>query len=189
MKGTSKRYFQGKSMFGCDVPYVVYIITNLIDGKFYVGSSINYKNRWSHHLNLLRNNRHHNNHLQRAYNKNGEENFMFTVLVSLFSKEKIRELEQYYLNLYFDLYETKLYNHSRIVEGGLCAPNISGELNPKAKLSRENVEDICAEFNLLNNNYGARYKILSEKYLVSPLTISRIIRKKSWKNDRCNNIR
>lgn len=58
----------------------VYSITNMIDGKIYVGSSARFGRRKIDHFSKLRAGRHRNRYLQRAYNKYGEAAFRFTVL-------------------------------------------------------------------------------------------------------------
>ena len=49
----------------------IYQIRNLVNGKIYVGSSVNLETRKTPHYWELENNRHNNQHLQRAYNKYG----------------------------------------------------------------------------------------------------------------------
>ena len=56
---------------------VIYKIINLMNGKFYVGSTTNQKVRFRQHRKLLRGNRHHCKHLQAAWNKYGEDKFDF----------------------------------------------------------------------------------------------------------------
>ena len=56
----------------------VYCITNSVNGKRYIGSAVSFKLRWKNHRLNLRNGKHHNIHLQRAYNKHGESVFVFT---------------------------------------------------------------------------------------------------------------
>lgn len=55
----------------------IYYIKNLVNGKKYIGSSKNLTKRLRDHKSALRVGRHHNIHLQRAWNKYGEENFKF----------------------------------------------------------------------------------------------------------------
>lgn len=58
----------------------IYKITNLINGKLYIGKSVNVKERKTTHLRDLRNNKHHNQHLQNAVNKYGLTNFTFDII-------------------------------------------------------------------------------------------------------------
>lgn len=75
----------------------IYKIINTINGKCYIGSSININNRWGKHKALLRHNKHENIKLQNAWNKYGEENFEF-VVVKECENEILLEEEQNYLN-------------------------------------------------------------------------------------------
>lgn len=58
----------------------VYEIRCLANGKFYIGSAVNLRERWQRHLITLRRGEHHNFYLQQAWNKHGEEQFTFSVL-------------------------------------------------------------------------------------------------------------
>jgi hypothetical protein len=68
----------------------VYEIVNKINGKRYVGSSSCIRRRWSTHRSLLHNGKHYNAHIQRAYDKYGERNFLFRVIVYADVEEYIR---------------------------------------------------------------------------------------------------
>lgn len=57
-----------------------YKIVNHATGKFYIGSAVNLKRRLSRHLTDLRYGRHDNQHLQRAFDKDGEDAFTFEVV-------------------------------------------------------------------------------------------------------------
>ena len=63
------------------LPSGIYIITNTIDKKCYIGSSVNINRRWINHKSALNNNKHKNQHLQRAWNKYGSEVFKYSVLL------------------------------------------------------------------------------------------------------------
>ena len=52
----------------------IYCIRNKINNKYYIGQSIDIKNRWKEHKYNLRHNKHVNNKLQNAWNKYGEKN-------------------------------------------------------------------------------------------------------------------
>lgn len=59
----------------------VYQIISLIDNRQYVGSTIDFNNRWvCNHQSNLRRNKHHSRHLQNFYNKYGFENLAFEIL-------------------------------------------------------------------------------------------------------------
>ena len=59
----------------------IYKITNKQNDKFYIGSSINIEMRWYAHKSCLRRNVHTNQHLQNAWNKYGEDNFIFSIFI------------------------------------------------------------------------------------------------------------
>ena len=77
--------------------YGVYKIINLVNGKIYVGSSKDIKNRWTQHIKALNEGTHGNIHLQNAWNKYHEENFKFKIIEEC-SPEIQFEREQFYLN-------------------------------------------------------------------------------------------
>lgn len=65
----------------------VYRITNLKNGKSYVGSSVDVNYRMSRHRHELRKGIHINKHLQAAWNKYGGSCFEFCVLLNCLPKE------------------------------------------------------------------------------------------------------
>ena len=58
----------------------IYKITNLVNKKIYIGSSIDIKARWANHKSQLKKGTHKSPHLQSAWNKYGEENFEFEII-------------------------------------------------------------------------------------------------------------
>lgn len=58
----------------------VYRIKCLADEKVYIGQSTNIKQRWKDHIIRLKENKHDNKYLQRAWNKYGPDSFVFSVL-------------------------------------------------------------------------------------------------------------
>ena len=75
----------------------IYQIVNTENNKRYVGSSSNYKRRFSEHLKMLENNSHHSKHLQRAWNKYGKDVFKFE-LVEECELEQQFIREQFYID-------------------------------------------------------------------------------------------
>ena len=74
----------------------VYKITNLINGKFYIGSSsINVHQRWNDHKSQLNAGLHPNIHLMRSCKKYGIEVFLFEVLEYC---NDVLEREQHYID-------------------------------------------------------------------------------------------
>ena len=76
---------------------VIYKIINLVNDKFYVGSTVCKKVRFRQHRKLLRGNRHHCKHLQAAWNKYGEEKFSFVVVEEVPDRQLLQAIEEQYL--------------------------------------------------------------------------------------------
>lgn len=77
----------------------IYIIVNKKNGKFYIGSSYNAQDRVKQHFRALKKGNHNNMHLQHAWNKYGEENFKYDVLMYC-RKEDVIENEQNFINTF-----------------------------------------------------------------------------------------
>lgn len=75
----------------------VYKITNIVNWKFYIGSSKDIEHRWRQHKNQLNENQHGNLYLQNAWNKYGGANFKFEIIEECSPKIQF-EREQFYLN-------------------------------------------------------------------------------------------
>jgi group I intron endonuclease len=67
----------------------VYGIQNRINGKWYVGSTLNSTTRLIQHFSLLHRKRHHNQHLQSAFNLYGKTAFQSSVLEECDPKTRI----------------------------------------------------------------------------------------------------
>ena len=60
----------------------IYMILNLSNDKVYIGQSYDVDTRLRKHKEALIGNYHKNDHLQKAFNKYGEESFLFTQMLS-----------------------------------------------------------------------------------------------------------
>lgn len=76
---------------------VIYKIINLVNDKFYVGSTDNQRERFRTHRNKLRRGVHHCKHLQAAWSKYGEEKFAFRVISYVPEGESLQEAEDAWL--------------------------------------------------------------------------------------------
>lgn len=85
----------------------IYKIQNILNGKVYIGSSVHIMSRWSRHRSDLEKNRSTSIKLQLSYNKNGKDNFKFSIIEEC-SIDDLLIKEQFYIDL-FDSYN-KGYN-------------------------------------------------------------------------------
>lgn len=69
----------------------IYEIWNRVNGKRYVGSAVNFAQRWREHRSGLCRGKHHSSHLQAAWNKHGEVAFEFRVLMECAPDDLLRE--------------------------------------------------------------------------------------------------
>lgn len=92
----------------------IYKITNKINGKVYIGQTINYKKRSKAHFSNLFSNKHHNRYLQNAFNKYGRNAFEIEILEKC-KEEDLDRLELKYIAEYNATNEVFGYN---LVEGG-----------------------------------------------------------------------
>ena len=77
----------------------IYSITNIINEKKYVGQSVDVKSRIRNHRWALRHNRHENDHLQKSFNKYGEDSFRFDIICEC-EESRLDDLERFYIALY-----------------------------------------------------------------------------------------
>lgn len=107
----------------------IYKITCTGNNKMYIGQSLAIKRRWNDHQKALKKGCHYNKYLQRAYNKYGEESFVYEIL-ELCNKEKLNERERFYISLF-----------NSFKDGFNCdfgGSDISGEANPMYGMSGTN---------------------------------------------------
>src|SRR5574344_2847508 len=86
----------------------IYKIENKINGKVYIGESLDIYNRWNTHIKDLNNKCHHSYKLQEDWDKYGEDNFEFKTITVL-DKSIARYVDKIILLIYEDIY-IKQYN-------------------------------------------------------------------------------
>lgn len=124
----------------------LYMITNLINNKKYVGITNNIQKRWANH----KCNNDPTMVIAKAIKKYGVQNFKFEVLVTGIPIDKIDQYEQEYIVKYHThVSEGRGYNVSR---GGRyfkgVKTSVAGEQNGNAHLTKEEVEYIKSHRNL-----------------------------------------
>jgi group I intron endonuclease len=105
----------------------IYMLLNIQNNKFYIGSTINFKRRKSEHFNHLLKQKHKNDYLQNSYNKHGKDNFLFLIIERCRSSE-LGKREQYYLdtlkphyNLTTSVIGTIGYSHTEMAKKQMSA--------------------------------------------------------------------
>lgn len=124
-----------------------YKITNIVNEKVYLGSSINIKSRKYQHFYYLKKNAHKNIHLQSAFRIYGIENFKFEVITciekiedkrllkEILLKEEQKEIDKY-INEYGSIDRNKCYNLV-VVAGSRMGSECSEETKKKISLSKK----------------------------------------------------
>lgn len=99
----------------------IYAILNKINGKFYVGSSVDIQQRWYSHQSDIRKSQHHAAALQRAINKYGVDAFEYKILLYC-DTDMLLHYEQVILNKYWG--KRILYNSSRLAQNPQSDPEV-----------------------------------------------------------------
>ncbi len=163
----------------------IYLITNEVSGKVYIGSAVDLKHRWSQHCSDLYYSKHRNTHLQRSWNKHGRDVFEFTILEEVPNKNLLIEREQYWIDYHleqnFELFNICLIAGSNLgrkisdeTKQKLSEIN-SGEKHPRAKLTWEGVNDIREKY-----KERLTQQEMAESYGVALSTIQHIIENRNW---------
>ena len=157
----------------------IYKIINVINGKFYIGSTLNFEKRQKQHIEQLRRQRHHCLHLQNAFKEYGEENFIFECRkVNVKDVKQLHKLEERYIQLCWNSGE--LYNCSKKAGGGdnvTTSPKYKEFCLRQTQILNERYSNMTLEerqrlSNIkkgeLNGNFGNKWsdeqrKLLSEK--------------------------
>lgn len=84
----------------------IYVIARRDVDRFYIGSAVDIRNRWSVHRCRLRKGNHHSPQLQVAWNKHGDGAFEFAILETVASNSLLIEREQVWLDRFHPYYNT-----------------------------------------------------------------------------------
>ena len=114
----------------------IYYIENITTRKKYIGQSIDIYHRWNKHISELNNGCHHNDYLQKAWDKYGQDDFVFEVL-EYCNQEQLDEREQYYINLYNTTNRDLGYNLKQGGQfgGGVFTDDVKKKLSDSIKAS------------------------------------------------------
>ena len=167
----------------------IYSITNTCTGDMYIGQTVvSFEERWNKHKKGLRNNRHDNSMLQRAFNKYGEEAFIYKIIHLCDELDDLNELEKYYIKKY-DTYNNG-YNLTLGGEGYVIkSEEVMNEIRKKVRESArskskftikqiENVKIMLSKPSELRQNL--KIKDISEKTGVDKSVIYNILKMGSW---------
>lgn len=112
---------------------------------FYVGQTVNLRDRWAGHRRLLRIGKHKNIRLQRSFDKYGEVSFRFETLIVC---ERRKEILSLYEQRVLDSYDAaSVYNISRrCVDSrlGLTTPKATRDKQSAAAIGRKRSPETCA---------------------------------------------
>ena len=144
----------------------IYKITNLINGKTYVGQSKDPTRRWKEHKwDAFNPNCKENSAIHRAFLKYGIDNFQFTIIGWF---EDYNEKEKQYIKEFNSLYP----NGYNLTEGGEEPPHNYGEKHHNSKYNQQLVDNIIDD--LLSKKYTQ--KQIEDKYNVSQHLVTSINR-------------
>jgi len=119
----------------------IYKIRNLVNGKFYIGSSVDTRVRFQSHRRNLRRGTHHCQPLQRAWAKYGEDCFKFEIVENVASPQDLHDAENRWLNEHHG--EDYCYNISKCADAFMRGMKFSEE--HKAKISASLAGNSCAK--------------------------------------------
>lgn len=125
----------------------IYKIINTVNGKFYVGSTTNTRERFRTHRSRLRRGKHHAKHLQAAWNKYGEEAFIFHVIETIPEGQSLHAAEDCWLAEHVG--KDHCYNKSKYSDApmrGVAKADHPNFGRPKTEEERQAISNTLKEF-------------------------------------------
>lgn len=137
----------------------IYKITNLLNGKVYIGQSVDIHKRLKAHFAYAKNknSKEYNTSIHNAIRLYGDCNFKCEVLQEC-TKEQLDELEKYYIDLYDSTNRQKGYN---LTQGGLgghktkCRHILQYDLNGNLIREWDSIWEASEELNIPNGSIAA----------------------------------
>jgi group I intron endonuclease len=193
------KYFLEKQKSG-----VVYKITNLLDNKFYIGSSANLIKRYYTHISNIRANKQTCTKLIRAVRKHKEENFKFEIVEEC-AIDNLLEREQYFLDTLKPHYNIALIAGSNLGIKRSKEVKLNKSVSQKEKWQdvdyrKEHLENLSKNWKLGANHKNAKLtdadvikikkelkkgllpKQVADNLNLSYYSIKDIYRGKTWKH-------
>jgi len=128
----------------------IYMIINLANNKFYIGSSNDIYNRKLAHIRNLKKNKHDNTHLQNSFNKYGIDYFIWVIVELLEDNHDLLIREQYWIDSFDACYSDIGYNMCPVAGTVLGRKHSQetkdkiGDIHRGKKKSKEHIEKMIA---------------------------------------------
>jgi group I intron endonuclease len=140
----------------------IYKIVNTAKGECYVGQSQNVRKRISEHFRLLRNGKHVNGRLQNAFNKYGEDQFVWSVEVVCEDTESLDVLEEAFIKGDAQFVEGTVYNIADFAKAPMRGKSHSDDV--RAKISERRRK---ASFDYRSPEYRQKLEKITRQRLFS----------------------
>lgn len=147
----------------------IYIITNKINKKQYIGQSKDPYERFKQHCHRKQRD---NSLIDKAIQKYGKDNFVLEILGWY---ENYNEMEKYYISLY----KSKTPNGYNIMEGGKEPPRWIGDNHPQSKITEKEAKAIIQDL----KNWDLSFNQIVKKYRITNDILRHIKDGSSWHQD------
>jgi group I intron endonuclease len=149
----------------------IYQIRNLVNGKVYIGSTIDFSKRWIRHKKEALGKYHRNKHFQSAILKYGIETFVFEIIETVDNKNMLFIKEQFYIDSIKPYDRTIGYNSAVKAGGGKLMEDgyFSGNKNPMYGKSSKDIvfkKHGIEKWNEMNKNRSANGKDKGTKSVI-----------------------